>query len=89
LAEMPYPGAVWNQDFLESLENGYRLDRPKFASTGIFEYIKSCWRLEPELRPSFAKLKEYFSNPNIHRLASDEQPKAHNLPQVYENQQVV
>uniref|UniRef100_A0AAU0N4Q3 Receptor tyrosine kinase PVR2B1b n=1 Tax=Gecarcinus lateralis TaxID=6769 RepID=A0AAU0N4Q3_GECLA len=55
LGSTPYPGIEVNQDFLNLLESGYRMERPKYANQEIYNLLMSCWRAEPQDRPSFSQ----------------------------------
>jgi hypothetical protein len=69
LAEIPYPGMNWTTEFVDQLGRGLRLAQPKYASNELYALMGECWRLDPELRPSFQTLKEFFEDMKS-RLAS-------------------
>jgi len=58
LGEVPYPGYTWNLQFIEELEIGLRMSRPKYASNLIYVLMSHCWHKVPEKRPTFSVLKE-------------------------------
>ncbi|XP_069175475.1 vascular endothelial growth factor receptor 1 isoform X2 [Procambarus clarkii] len=58
LGSTPYPGIEVNQDFLQLLERGYRMDRPKYANQEIYDVLLKCWEMEPMDRPNFAQTAE-------------------------------
>ncbi|XP_055307327.1 platelet-derived growth factor receptor alpha-like [Sitodiplosis mosellana] len=60
LGTSPYPG-LSGQDFYEKLLDGYRLEKPDFATQDIHDIMLSCWRVNPELRPSFDGLGRSIS----------------------------
>ncbi|XP_065213200.1 vascular endothelial growth factor receptor 1-like isoform X2 [Planococcus citri] len=55
LAATPYPG-LENSEVYEKLLSGYRLEKPKFATSKIYDIMKDCWKKYPKQRPSFNKL---------------------------------
>nr|WOX59922.1 receptor tyrosine kinase PVR2B1a [Carcinus maenas] len=67
LGSNPYPGIQVNMDFLPLLEQGYRMDCPKYANQDIYELMLECWEGEPMNRPSFREA--------VHRLDSLLQPE--------------
>ncbi|XP_063586336.1 platelet-derived growth factor receptor beta-like [Penaeus indicus] len=54
LGSTPYPGVEVNKDFLTFLENGNRMDRPKYANQEIYKLLLECWSVEPLDRPTFS-----------------------------------
>ncbi|XP_047470761.1 LOW QUALITY PROTEIN: vascular endothelial growth factor receptor 2-like [Penaeus chinensis] len=54
LGSTPYPGVEVNKDFLTFLENGNRMDRPKYANQEIYRLLLECWSVEPLDRPTFS-----------------------------------
>lgn len=66
LGTTPYPGIEVNNDFLQLLENGYRMECPKYANQEIYDLLLDCWNAEPMERPSFME--------SLHRLGSLMQP---------------
>ncbi|XP_069949613.1 vascular endothelial growth factor receptor 1 isoform X2 [Cherax quadricarinatus] len=60
LGSTPYPGIEVNKDFLELLENGYRMDKPKYANQEIYTLLLQCWEMEPMNRPNFARSAEHL-----------------------------
>lgn len=53
----PYPG-VDIANVYERLQAGIRLERPDKCPRDCYAVIKSCWDLDDNRRPSFAKLFE-------------------------------
>ncbi|KAK3877300.1 hypothetical protein Pcinc_017977 [Petrolisthes cinctipes] len=58
LGSVPYPGTEVNKDFLTLLEDGHRMDRPKYANKEIYDLLLRCWEGEPMLRPTFKQVTE-------------------------------
>ncbi|KAK4303679.1 hypothetical protein Pmani_024323 [Petrolisthes manimaculis] len=58
LGSVPYPGTEVNKDFLTLLEDGHRMDRPKYANKEIYDLLLRCWEGEPMLRPTFKQATE-------------------------------
>lgn len=60
--EEPY--VRWNASCAElrlrSLQQGQRLGIPKLATKTLYDLILSCWKLKPELRPTFANCRNYL-----------------------------
>nr|XP_045625733.1 vascular endothelial growth factor receptor 1-like [Procambarus clarkii] len=53
LGSIPYPGIEVDKDFLQLLESGHRMAKPKYANHKIYDLMLECWALEPRNRPSF------------------------------------
>uniref|UniRef100_A0A0P4VYT9 Receptor protein-tyrosine kinase n=2 Tax=Scylla olivacea TaxID=85551 RepID=A0A0P4VYT9_SCYOL len=66
LGTTPYPGIEVDKDFLQLLEDGYRMACPKYANQEIYDLLLECWDTEPMDRPSFMEA--------LHRLGSLMQP---------------
>ncbi|XP_055308104.1 fibroblast growth factor receptor 3-like [Sitodiplosis mosellana] len=60
LGATPYPG-LSGQDLYKKLLDGYRMEKPDFATQDIYDIMSACWRKEPELRPSFDELGRSLS----------------------------
>lgn len=56
LGGSPYPG-ISGRDIHKLIKNGYRMDRPETCSQEIYQIMLSCWRANPEDRPSFTDLR--------------------------------
>ena len=52
---IPYPGMT-NGEVLAKLEQGYRMPPPPGCPDPLYQIMLSCWKAEPEERPTF----EYF-----------------------------
>lgn len=61
LGSTPYPGIEVNPDFMKLLEDGYRMERPRYANEEIYNILLSCWRAEPQDRPSFREVGEVLA----------------------------
>ncbi|ODM93833.1 Vascular endothelial growth factor receptor 3 [Orchesella cincta] len=53
LAELPYPGVQWNFETYKMLQEGYRMEKPKFSNDSICRLMLQCWNSQPLERPSF------------------------------------
>ncbi|CAH1777673.1 unnamed protein product [Owenia fusiformis] len=62
LGGTPYPGVDLDATFIEKLKNGYRMEKPQFASFQIYQLMKMCWEAEPEDRPTFSEITERVGN---------------------------
>ncbi|XP_046748827.1 mast/stem cell growth factor receptor Kit-like [Diprion similis] len=80
LARTPYPSMGAKEQY-DQLTDGYRMEKPEYATEEIYDIILNCWKEKPNLRPSFSELVE-----NIGTLL-DEDLKIHyaNLNFPYEN----
>lgn len=58
---MPYPG-MNNRQVLEAVEEGYRMPKPEASPAPLYEIMLSCWRKEPEERPTFETLKHLMED---------------------------
>jgi serine/threonine protein kinase len=61
LGKVPYPGFNFKQ-LIRELQDGYRMDKPPFATNEIGQLMSCCWKMEPNERPTFHQLQEAFSN---------------------------
>ncbi len=43
---------------LRDIQNGHRMEKPKFAPNFFGEIMKKCWQLDPKERPTFSQLAE-------------------------------
>ncbi|KAK7080793.1 hypothetical protein SK128_024462, partial [Halocaridina rubra] len=53
LGSTPYPGIEVNKDFLSLIEEGHRMNQPKYANKEIYDILLSCWEYNPNDRPTF------------------------------------
>ncbi|KAB7494224.1 Vascular endothelial growth factor receptor 1 [Armadillidium nasatum] len=60
LGNTPYPGIPLNQEFTIALENGMRMEKPKYCNEEIL--LQNCWRLNPVERPSFSRIADLLSD---------------------------
>ena len=58
---MPYPGMSLNQ-LVQGLKNGYRMEKPEYATDDIGHIMTECWNANPSQRPTFRQLEEVLSN---------------------------
>ncbi|ODM92019.1 Myoblast growth factor receptor egl-15 [Orchesella cincta] len=45
---------------ISALESGRRLERPYLLSEDVYKKLLSCWHLDPNFRPSFNHLRNFF-----------------------------
>ncbi|KAF2359275.1 Immunoglobulin I-set [Trinorchestia longiramus] len=57
LGQVPYPTVEINKNFLNQLESGTRLEKPPYASDGLYGIMSRCWLEEPRYRPLFDELQ--------------------------------
>ncbi|KAK9883627.1 hypothetical protein WA026_001798 [Henosepilachna vigintioctopunctata] len=58
LAKIPYPGMEADEKLFVKLENGYRMEAPKYSNTAIYKIMLDCWSANPLNRPTFSELSE-------------------------------
>ncbi|EDQ92991.1 uncharacterized protein MONBRDRAFT_44322 [Monosiga brevicollis MX1] len=57
----PYPG-IHHSKVLDKLMMGYRMQRPEGCPMEIYNIMLQCWDVNPDLRPSFHKLKRQLQS---------------------------
>ena len=57
LGYMPYPGRA-NQDVMQLVTNGGRLEPPNYCPGPLYGLMCQCWHPIPEERPSFTTILE-------------------------------
>ena len=60
--ERPYQGTRWNEEFVNFLEQGHRLDKPQHCDEEFFKIMSQCWQWKIDDRPLFACLAESLGN---------------------------
>ena len=50
-----------DENFFRKLQEGYRMDKPKFAPNQIDLMMQHCWKAEPQKRPDFNQLEQLLS----------------------------
>ncbi|XP_061591165.1 proto-oncogene tyrosine-protein kinase Src isoform X2 [Cololabis saira] len=58
---VPYPGMV-NREVLDQVERGYRMPCPVDCPDSLHELMLTCWRKEPEERPTFEYLQGFLED---------------------------
>ncbi|XP_076839929.1 proto-oncogene tyrosine-protein kinase Src isoform X2 [Brachyhypopomus gauderio] len=58
---VPYPGMV-NREVLDQVERGYRMPCPPECPDSLHELMLTCWRKEPEERPTFEYLQGFLED---------------------------
>ncbi|XP_051962367.1 proto-oncogene tyrosine-protein kinase Src isoform X1 [Xyrauchen texanus] len=58
---VPYPGMV-NREVLDQVERGYRMPCPAECPDSLHELMLTCWRKEPEERPTFEYLQGFLED---------------------------
>ncbi|XP_059481843.1 vascular endothelial growth factor receptor 1-like isoform X2 [Neocloeon triangulifer] len=56
LARTPYPGIPLDEYFLPRLSDGYRMEKPQYATSQIYRIMRSCWDGNSSKRPDFSEL---------------------------------
>merc|ERR1719376_120895 len=67
----PYSGVVLDQKFMNKLKSGTRLSKPKYANDDIYNVMLNCWQPEPNQRPSFSQLFDFFSKLLVEHADTD------------------
>lgn len=60
LSSNPYPNFTIER-LITSLEDGYRMPQPKYATLDIYDIMLACWRVSPPKRPNFKELSDLLS----------------------------
>jgi FMS-like tyrosine kinase 1 len=58
LGKVPYTGMEANENLYYKLRDGYRMDKPMFSTTDIYDIMLNCWNKEPKTRPLFNELEK-------------------------------
>jgi FMS-like tyrosine kinase 1 len=58
LGKVPYPGMNADESLFFKLRDGYRMERPQYATQNVYDIMLSCWRKNPETRPLFKELEK-------------------------------
>ncbi|KAL3064759.1 hypothetical protein OYC64_000899 [Pagothenia borchgrevinki] len=58
---VPYPGMV-NREVLDQVERGYRMPCPAECPESMHDLMLTCWRKEPEERPTFEYLQGFLED---------------------------
>ncbi|XP_015119828.1 vascular endothelial growth factor receptor 1 isoform X2 [Diachasma alloeum] len=61
LAKTPYPGMEAEKQYTRLIE-GYRMEKPEFATDDVYDIMFQCWKAKPTLRPTFTELAESIGN---------------------------
>ncbi|OXA39248.1 Tyrosine-protein kinase HTK16 [Folsomia candida] len=61
--ETPFGQETTGREVIEMVERGERLDKPKHCPDKIYSVMKKCWNMDPDLRPTFTFLENFFANP--------------------------
>nr|XP_022322562.1 vascular endothelial growth factor receptor 1-like isoform X2 [Crassostrea virginica] len=56
LGGSPYPGVEINEKFIGLLQDGYRMEKPRFSSDEMYKVMLATWRDDPDDRPTFTQL---------------------------------
>ncbi|KAK3920398.1 Vascular endothelial growth factor receptor 1 [Frankliniella fusca] len=56
LARTPYTGMAADEHMYKKLEEGYRMEKPPYATDDLYAIMMDCWQARPILRPSFTEL---------------------------------
>jgi hypothetical protein len=58
-----FPGMenIW-ASLVTAIQNGHRMEKPKFAPNFFGDIMKNCWLKDPEERPTFLQLSETIKN---------------------------
>uniref|UniRef100_A0A8B9CSC6 receptor protein-tyrosine kinase n=1 Tax=Anser brachyrhynchus TaxID=132585 RepID=A0A8B9CSC6_9AVES len=57
----PYPGIQVDANFYKLIQNGFKMDRPYYATKDVYCVMQSCWALDSRRRPSFSRLVSSLS----------------------------
>lgn len=62
LARTPYPGMEAGEQLYHKLVEGYRMDKPEFATNELYNVMQQCWHVKPVERPTFTQISESLGN---------------------------
>ena len=51
-------GMEADEQFFLKLQQGYRMDKPKYSPNKIYQFMIDCWQHDPTKRPDFTVLSE-------------------------------
>ncbi|KAJ8026007.1 Fibroblast growth factor receptor [Holothuria leucospilota] len=66
LGGTPYPG-IAARYLVSQLRKGYRMEQPQNCPDDIYELMLTCWREEPNNRPTFQAIKEQLDDMLVKR----------------------
>ncbi|XP_019866136.2 vascular endothelial growth factor receptor 1 isoform X3 [Aethina tumida] len=58
LGRNPYPGFNIDNEFLQKLLSGYRMEQPEYSPRNMYKIMYDCWMSKPTDRPTFSQLEE-------------------------------
>ncbi|GLG93183.1 Protein sevenless [Gryllus bimaculatus] len=58
LAQTPYPGMEADERLYNKLQDGYRMERPPYATQDLYRVMLRCWEANPVRRPPFDELAD-------------------------------
>ncbi|XP_055305898.1 neuroglian-like isoform X2 [Sitodiplosis mosellana] len=61
LGASPYSDMTVGVHLYNKIKEGFRLEKPQFATEELYDIMLSCWRVKPESRPLFDALADRFS----------------------------
>ncbi|KFB35797.1 hypothetical protein ZHAS_00002717 [Anopheles sinensis] len=74
LGTEPYSTLLVNETILDLLTQGYRMQKPEYASTDVYSVMRNCWEEDPCARPTFKDLFTEFNNRLPNRLRKVRMP---------------
>jgi hypothetical protein len=57
---LPYPG-MSNAEVADKIFRGYRMEPPLDCPPEVYEIMVSCWKQEPENRPTFGDILNHIN----------------------------
>uniref|UniRef100_A0A336M750 non-specific protein-tyrosine kinase n=1 Tax=Culicoides sonorensis TaxID=179676 RepID=A0A336M750_CULSO len=63
--EQPY-GSKTNQQVIEFITDGHRLEKPITCCSYIYQKMRQCWEEDKKKRPKFSELMEFFSQETLY-----------------------
>ncbi|XP_078051899.1 platelet-derived growth factor receptor alpha-like [Augochlora pura] len=46
----------------QKLIEGYRMEKPEYATSEVYDIMCQCWNVQPSLRPNFTQLVDSVGN---------------------------
>ncbi|CAL8103608.1 unnamed protein product [Orchesella dallaii] len=82
IGDAPFPRHSFDDKFVQNLKARLlQLQKPKYASTQIYDLMLECWNPSPASRPSFQSLANLF-----HKLLEKIQPLQSKIPNIKDEQ---
>ena len=58
-------------ELLKEIQNGYRMEKPEYATNTMGKVMMDCWKTDPKERPTFRQLQEMIHDHIESSVSSD------------------